>query len=63
MVEILQHVHEISSFPEVCKRGALKNFSRFTDKFKKLSSGGVLSKDAFKDFPKFTEERLRWSLL
>ena len=36
MVEILQLVHEISSFPEVLyKKGVLKNFSRFADKHKK----------------------------
>ena len=39
LVEILQLVHEISSFPEVlCKRGVLKNFSKYTDKRKKQSS-------------------------
>ena len=49
MVEILQFVHEISSFPEVlCKGGDLKNFSKFTDKHKKQSSGGVLSKRVLK---------------
>ena len=35
-VEFGQLVNEISSFPEVlCKRGDLKNFSKFTDKHKK----------------------------
>ena len=49
MVEILQVVHEVSSFPEVpYKRSVLKNFSKFTDKHKKQSSGDVLSKDFLK---------------
>ena len=56
MVEILQSVHEISSFPEVLyKTGDLSNFSKFTDKRKKQSFGGVLSKDNPKTFAKFTE--------
>ena len=42
MAEIGQLVNEISNFPEVLyKRGDLKNFSKFTDKHKKQSSGGV----------------------
>ena len=46
LVEILQLVHEISSFPEVFyEKGVLKNFSKLTDKHKKQSFGGVLSKD------------------
>ena len=46
MVESLQLVHEISSFPEVLyKRSVLENFSKFADKRKKQSSGGVLSKE------------------
>ena len=45
MVEILQLVDEISSFSEVLnKRDVLKNFLKFTDKLKKQSSEGVLSK-------------------
>ena len=49
MVEILQLVHKISSFPDVLyKRGYLKNFSKFTDNYKKQSSGYVLSKDVLK---------------
>ena len=56
MVEILQFVHEISSFPEVLyKTGDLNNFSKSTDKRKKQSFGGVLSKDNLKTFAKFTE--------
>ena len=44
------------SFSEVLyKRGVLKNFSKVTDKHKKQSSGGVLSKDVLKYFAKFTE--------
>ena len=51
--------HEISSFPEVLyKRVVLKNLSKFTDKHKKLSSGGVLSKDVLKNFAKFIEKYL-----
>ena len=63
VVEILQFVHEISSFREVLyKRGDLKNFSRFTYKHKKQSPGGVLSEDVLKNFAKFTEKCLCWSL-
>ena len=32
------------------KRGVLKNFSKFSDKHKTQSSGGVLSKDVLKNF-------------
>ena len=38
------------------KRGVLKNFSKFSDKHKEQSSGGVLSKDVLKNFVKFTEK-------
>ena len=39
-------LYETNSFPEVLyKRGVLKNFSKFTDKHKKQSSEGVLSKE------------------
>ena len=65
MVEILQLVHEISCFPEVFyKRSVLKNFSKFTDKHKEQSSGGVLSEEKMllKNFAKFTEKRLCRSL-
>ena len=59
MVEILQLVHEMSSVSEVLyERGVLKNFSKFTDKHKKHSSGGVLSKDVLKNLTKFTEKHL-----
>ena len=37
------------------KRGVLKNFSIYTVKHKKRSSGAVLSKVALKDFPNFSE--------
>ena len=51
------------NFPEVlCKRGDLKNLSKFTDKHKKQSSAGVLSKDVFKNFAKFTEKHICRSL-
>ena len=57
MIEILQIVHEISSFPEVLyKRGDLKDFARFTNKHKKQSPRGVLSKDVPKKFAKFLEK-------
>ena len=57
VVEILQLVRETSSFPEVLyKRGVLKNFSKFSDKHKRQSSGGVLSKDVLKSFAKFTKK-------
>ena len=55
VVEILQFVHKVSSFPEALyKRGVLKNFSKFSDKYKKQSSGGVLSKDVLKNFAELT---------
>ena len=64
VVEILQLVRETSSFPEVLyKRGVLKNFSKFSDKHKEQSSGGVLSKDVVKNSVKFTEKQLCQSLL
>ena len=48
MVEILPVVHKNSSFPEVLfKRSVLKNVLEFTDKHKKQSSGGVLSKGKY----------------
>ena len=55
VVEILQLVHATSSF---YKSGDLKNFSRFLDKHKKQSSGGVLSKDVLKNFVKFAENNI-----
>ena len=59
LVEILRLVLEISSFSEVLyKRDVLKNFSELTDKLKKQSSGGVLSKDVLRNFWKFTEKHL-----
>ena len=58
VVEILQLVHATSSF---YKSGDLKNFSRFLDKHKKQSSGGVLSKDVLKNFAQFTEKSLCWN--
>ena len=45
------------------KRGILKNFSKFTDKHKKETSRGVLSRDTLKDFGNFTEKHLCRSLL
>ena len=44
------------------KRSVLKNVSKFTDKHKKQSSGGVLSKDVLKNFAKFTEKHCCRSL-
>ena len=38
------------------KRDALKNFSKFTDKLKRQSSGSALSKDVLRNFVKFTEK-------
>ena len=40
------------------ERGVLKNFIKFTDKLKKLSSGSVLSKDVLKNFAKLIEKYL-----
>ena len=63
VVEIRQLVNEISSFPEVFyKRGDLKNFSKFTDKQKKQSTRGVLTKDVLKNFAKFLDKHLCPSL-
>ena len=46
-MELLYEI--IGSIPEVlCKNGVLQNFSKFTDKHKKKSSGDVLSKDVLK---------------
>ena len=62
MVEILQFLHEVTTFLEVLyKRSVMKNFSKFTDKHKKQSKG-VQRKDVFKNFAKFTEKNLCWSL-
>ena len=53
----LQLVHEISSFPEVtCKRGVLKNFSKFPDKHKNQPSAGILLKGVPKHFAKLAEK-------
>ena len=63
MVKIQQLALEIRSFPEfLYKRGDLNNFSKFSDKHKKQSSVGALSKDALKIFAKFTEKHLCRSL-
>ena len=40
------------------KRGFLKNYSKFSDKHKEHSSGGVQSKDVLKNSVKFTEKYL-----
>ena len=49
----------MSSFSEVLsKRNVLKNFLKFTDKPKKQSSGGVLSKDVLKNFAISAEKYL-----
>ena len=57
--EILELVREINSFQEVLyKRGVPRNFSKLSDKHKKLSSGGILSKDVLKNFVKFTEKTI-----
>ena len=39
----------------IYKRDVLKSFLKFTDKFKKQSSGDVLSKDFLENFAKFIE--------
>ena len=63
VLEILLLVHEISSFPDVLyKRGVPENFSKFTDKHKKLSSEDVLSKDVLKIFARFSDKHLCRSL-
>ena len=59
LVDILQHVDEISSFSEVLyKRDVLENFLNFTDKLKSQSSGSALSKDVLRNFEKFKEKHL-----
>ena len=40
------------------KRGFLKNFSKFSDKHKEQSSGGVQPKDVLKNLVKFTGKHL-----
>ena len=63
LVEVLQLIHETSSFSEVLyKRNVLINFLKFTDKLKKQSSRGVLSKDVLKNFAKFTKKHLSGNL-
>ena len=60
MFEFLQLVNEISNFPDVVyKRGILKNFSKFSDKHKKQSSGGVLSESVQKNFSNFAGKNLQ----
>ena len=60
LVEIGELVNETCSFPEVLyKRGYLKHL---TDKHKKQSSGGVLSRDILKNFAKFTDKHFYPSL-
>ena len=50
-------------FPRgVFKRGNVKNFSKFTDEYKKQSSGDVLSREVLTNFGKFTCKHLCWSL-
>ena len=52
-----------NSFSDVLyKRGVPRNFSKFTNKHKKKSSGGLLPKDILKNFAKFTEKQLCRSL-
>ena len=43
------------------ERDVLKNI-KFIDALKNMSSGGVLSKDVFKKFARFTEKYLCWNL-
>ena len=44
----MQLVHEISTFPEMLyERGVLKNFSKFKDKHKKLSSREMFCRKIF----------------
>ena len=40
------------------KRAVLKNFSKFSEKHKEQSFGGVLSKDVHKNFVKYTEKNI-----
>ena len=47
--------------PSLCPL-VLKNFSKFTDKHKKQSFGGILSKDVLENWAKFTEKHLCRSL-
>ena len=62
LIKILQLLYEISSFLEMLyKKHVLKIFLKFTDKLKKQSSGGALSKDIVKKFAKFTEKHFCWN--
>ena len=57
VVEILQPVHEISSFPEVLyKKRCSEKLLRILRCSHPESSGGVLWKDVLKNFAKFTEQ-------
>ena len=63
VIEILQLAHKIACFPETLyKRGVLKNFSKFSDKHKKESFRGVLSKGVLKNFANVAGKYLCWSL-
>ena len=60
VAEILHLVHGIRNFPEVLyKKVILKNFTKFSNKHKKQSSGGVLSKDVDKTFANFAGKNLQ----
>ena len=66
LVEILQLVHKISSFPEVpYKRGILTQifYHRYSQINTRSSDSGVLTKDALKNFAKFEEKHLCRSLI
>ena len=53
LVEIQQLVHKISSFPDILYKKGVQENSKFTDKNKKQSSTGILSKDVLKKFAKY----------
>ena len=57
MVEIQQLVHKIAVSSRCSIKEVLKNVSKFTDKDKKQSSGGVMSKE--KMFLKILQNSLK----
>ena len=60
--EILQLVNEISSFLEVIyKKGVLKIFTKFKNKYNSSHLEVLCQKDVFKNYGKFAGKHLCWS--
>ena len=59
MIETLQFVHEIGSFPEVLfKNYVLRNFSKLIDKYKKQSSKYLPKKKKFLKILQSSQEKI-----